>query len=259
MSENKKSINNKKSKPFSIAENNPSGDDNLISRGLYFSRKGETDQALAYFLKASKIEESYLVLYNIGCLYYKKGEYKKAVLNLEKSRKIDPSFFLSSLITGLCYSRLGNMKAAQANFINVLMIDPANKTAATALSILLQNQGRIKESVKILSRLSDSHKNDAAIKKLKTDILFSSEDMEETASAIKELKRESKSYKDFDTYINSIPVEIYNDKYGTISDKISNLEINRTKKNLISLSLCHLLKGDTDSAIDYLMEARVAI
>ena len=233
--------------------------DNLIAKGIEFSRKGKVDEALNSFLEASKINESYLILYNIGCLYYKKGEYKKSVFNLEKSRKLNPAFSLSSLIAGLCYSRLGNTKAAQSNFINVLMIDPDNKTAATALSILLQNQGRIKESVKILSRLSESYKDDASIRKLKTDILFSLENIEETASAIKELKKDSPSYKSYDDFINSVPVEIYNDKYGTLSEKISSLEYEKTKKSLISLSLCHLLKGDTDSAIDYLMKARVAI
>lgn len=233
--------------------------DNLITKGIEFSRRGQIDEALNAFLEASKINESYLILYNIGCLFYKKGDYKKSVFNLEKSRKLNPAFPLSSLIAGLCYSRLGNTKAAQSNFINVLMIDPDNKTAATALSILLQNQGRIKESVKILSRLSESHRDDASIRKLKTDILFSLENIEETASAIKELKKDSPSYKSYDDFINSVPVEIYNDKYGTLSEKISSLEYETTKKSLISLSLCHLLKGDTDSAIDYLMKARVAI
>ncbi len=249
----------KKLENFTLIKNDKPGEKSLISRGISFSKKGKTDKALECFLKASKTEESYLILYNIGCLYYKKGEYKKSIFNLEKSRKLNPDFSLSSLITGICYSRLGNLKAAQSNFINVLMIDPGNKTAATALSILLQNQGKIKESVRILSRFSESDNNDAAIRKLKTDILFSTGNMEETASTIKDLKKESKSYKDFDEYINSIPVEVYNDKYGTISDKISNLEINKTQKNLISLSLCHLLKGDTDSAIDYLVQAKYAV
>lgn len=259
MYKEKKSGLNIKSENFAITENDIPKEENLISRGIFFSRKGKTDEALECFLKASKTEESYLVFYNIGCLYYKKGEYKKSIFNLERSRKLNPAFPLSSLITGICYSRLGNLKAAQSNFINVLMIDPGNKTAATALSILLQNQGKIKESVKILSRFSESDNNDAAIRKLRTDILFSTENIEETASTIKDLKKESKSYKDFDEYINSIPVEVYNDKYGTISDKINNLETNKTQKNLISLSLCHLLKGDTDSAIDYLVQAKYAV
>ncbi len=258
MSREKESRLNIESKNFTTNKNDIPEEENLISRGIFFSRKGNIDEALECFLQASKTEENYLVLYNIGCLYYKKGEYKKSIFNLEKSRKLNPAFPLSSLITGICYSRLGNLKAAQSNFINVLMLDPDNKTAATALSILLQNQGKIKESVKILARLSESD-NNTAIRKLRTDILFSTENIEETASTIKDLKKESKSYKDFDEYINSIPVEVYNDKYGTISDKISNLEINKTKKNLISLSLCHLLKGDTDSAIDYLLQARYAV
>lgn len=231
----------------------------LIIKGIEFSGTGKNDDAVKCFTAASEIKEDYLLFYNIGCLYYKNGDYKKSVINLEKSRRMNPDFFMSSLITGLCYSRLQNIKAARANFINVLMHDPDNRIAATALSILLQNQGKIGESVKILNRLSKSHKDDKRIKKLKTDILFSSGNSRETAEAIKEIKKESESYRSYDDYINSISVDIYNDKYGTMAEKISTLENNKTQKNLISLSLCHLLKGDTDSAIDCLMEARAAL
>jgi len=231
----------------------------LILKGIEFSGSGSIDSAVKCFTAAAEIKEDYLLFYNIGCLYYKKSDYKKSVLNLEKSRKLNPDFFMSSLITGLCYSRLRNIKAAQSNFINVLMHDPENRIAATALSILLQNQGRISESVKLLNRLKKPHKDDIRIKKLKTDILFSSGSSEETAAAIKEIKKESEAYRSYDDYINSVPVDIYDDKYGTMSEKISTLETNKTQKNLISLSLCHLLKGDTDSAIDYLMQARGAL
>jgi len=230
----------------------------LIAKGIELSGS-HIDSAVKCFTAAAEIKEDYLLFYNIGCLYYKKNDYKKGVINLEKSRKLNPDFFMSSLITGLCYSRLQNIKAARSNFINVLMHDPDNRIAATALSILLQNQGKISESVKLLNRLSKAHKDDKGIKKLKTDILFSSENSEETAAAIKEIKRESEAYRSYDDYINSVPVDIYNDKYGTLSEKITTLETNKTQKNLISLSLCHLLKGDTDSAIDFLLQARGVI
>ena len=207
----------------------------LIAKGIDLSGS-DIDSAVKCFTAAAEIKEDYLLFYNIGCLYYKKNDYKKGVINLEKSRKLNPGFFMSSLITGLCYSRLQNIKAARSNFINVLMHDPDNRIAATALSIMLQNQGKISESVKILNRLSGSS--------------------EKTAADIKEIKKESEAYRSYDDYINSVPVDIYNDKYGTMSEKITTLETNKTQKNLISLSLCHLLKGDTDSAIDFLLQAR---
>jgi len=39
-------------------------------------------------------------------------------------------------------------------------------------------------------------------------------------------------------------------------EKIDFLKSNPDRENLITLSLCHLFKGETDTAIDYLFEAR---
>ena len=58
--------------------------------------------------------------------------------------------------------------------------------------------------------------------------------------------------------LNQSPVESFTDKYGTIDDKIETLNerIKEDANSLISLSLCHLLKGDTDTAIDYLFKSK---
>jgi len=73
---------------------------------------------------------------------------------------------------------------------------------------------------------------------------------------IKIIKQKADGYRYFDEFIKSIPVDSLTDKYGTIDNKIDLLK-NKTSisgDHLISLSLCHLLKGETDTAIDYLFK-----
>jgi len=51
-------------------------------------------------------------------------------------------------------------------------------------------------------------------------------------------------------------VETLTDRFGTIDDKIQSLneKVFADSSSLISLSLCHLFKGETDAAIDYLFK-----
>lgn len=79
------------------------------------------------------------------------------------------------------------------------------------------------------------------------------------AENLKLSKKENPKYKIYDDFIKSIPAELYADKYGTIDEKIESLTTKNDKKkkrgDLIALSLCFLLKGDTSKAVDLLIEA----
>ena len=231
---------------------NPEKQEHYVELAVELVKTGKPDQAIKSFYKANSIKENYLILYNIGSLYYKKNDFKNAILVLEKSKLLNMKFHMTFLLAGVCYGRLNNFRAAETNFINVIMTEPDNVTALTALAILYHNQGRVEDSYKILAKLSGTQIKTA--KKIKNEILLQSEKNPLSGA---DLQSNPERFNKFNDFIKSIPVEILTDKYGTIEEKISRLESNpyKTRDNLISLSLCHLFSGNTDSAIDYLIEA----
>jgi len=224
-----------------------------LDLGIELVRLNMIDQALQSFKRANNIREDHLSLYNSASLYYKKNDFKTALIHLEKARKLAPCFTMISILAGICYSRLNNIRAAEVNFVNVLMADPANRTALTALSILYHNQGRINESLNLVNRVTTLYKPGTKLVKLKTGLI------KRSINGIYETKDKNYSKLDeYDKYIQSVPVEIFTDRYGTITEKIEKLETatDKNSRNLISLSLCHLFSGNTDSALEYLMAAR---
>jgi tetratricopeptide (TPR) repeat protein len=250
--------NERLSKIVDYIRHNPSDRDAFIELAVRLTEMKRFDQAIKSFYKANSIKEDFITLYNIGCLYYKKADFKNAILTLEKSKLINSRFHMNFLLTGLCYGRLNNFKAAESNFINVLMTSPENTTALTSLAVLYHNQGRVDDSLKLINRLSALKSSSDAVKKIKSEILFNSGKTAESADEMKQIKNSSEKFRDFNNYVKTIPVSILTDKYGSIEEKIQKLEDTplKTRDNLISLSLCHLFSGNTDSAIDYLIEAR---
>jgi tetratricopeptide (TPR) repeat protein len=158
---------------------------------------------------------------------------------------------------GLCYSRLNNIKAAETNFREVLNYLPYNRVALTALAIMYYNSKQYDEAIIFLNKVLDLNSSAVGIRELKNEIIFKSGKVEEFTREIKTQKKKNYGYRLYDEFIKSVPVEVYTDRYGTIDEKITKLNENEEgRDSLISLSLCHLFKGDTDRAIDYLMEAR---
>ena len=249
-----------------IIKENPTKRKLYIQLAIELTKINRYDQAIKSFNKANMLDEDYITFYNIGSLYYKKNDFKNAILALEKSKHLNNKFYMTFLLTGLCYGRLNNFKAAESNFINVIMNAPENITALTALAVLYFNQGRVDDSLEILERIYNTKNNSIkdnsdSIQKIKSEILFNSGKITESVKEIKNFKDSSVKFKHFNDYIKSIPVSILTDKYGTIEEKILRLENHpsKTSSDLISLSLCCLFSGDTDSAIDYLFEAREKI
>lgn len=230
--------------------------DSYVELGIELVKLNMIDQALQSFKRANQIKEDHLSLYNSASLYYKKNDHKTAIILLERARKLKPDFVMTSVLAGICYSRLNNIRAAEVNFVNVLMSDPANRTALTALSILYHNQGRINESLNLVNRVTTLYKPGTKLVKLKSGLIKCSINGRKYDAGSKK----NGNLAEYDKYIQSVPVEIFTDKYGTITEKIEMLETKPEKniENLISLSLCHLFSGNTDSALEYLMAAKTS-
>lgn len=229
-----------------------------INLGSIYSKTDRLPDAVRCFSRALALGHDYMTHFNLGCIYYKMAQYKKSVMHLEKSRSINGSFLHTSLVLGLSYSKLKNIRAAESNFSDVLKIDPSQRIAATALAILYHNEKKHSLAMELLEQLAEKDRESAAVRELKSEILYETGKIDESAREIKSLRKISDGYLYYDKFISSIPVDVFTDKYGTLEEKIQGLDKKDGKdaQELISLSLCYLFKGDTDRAIDLLFQAK---
>ena len=237
-----------------IINTDPTYRNAYLNLGSLYSRMNKLNKALKYYNSALELGADFITFFNIGCIYYKIGKYSNAISYLENAYRLNNNFILSKLIIGLSHSRLNNLGDAEISFTDVLKLWPDNRVALTALSIIYYNCSNFYHALRLLNKLLLLDSNNIKIRELKSDILLKIGAIDESAKEIKIIKSKAAGYKLFDEYIQSVPVEMYNDKYGTLDEKIITLQNKNSadSSNLISLSLCHLLKGDSDTAIDYL-------
>jgi len=242
----------------SIINDNPAFRKAFINLGSLYSRMDRLEDSMECYHAALKLGRDYLTYYNLGSIHYRRNEFKKAVINLEKSRDLNPAFARSAVVLGLSFSRLENLAAAESNYRDALGLDPDNRVAMTALSIIYYNSDRYEESIRLLNRILTVDSENTRIRDLKSNILYKTGRIEEYTEEIKSLRKISDGYRYFDEFIATVPVGAYTDRYGTIDEKIEILQerSDTHKESLITLSLCHLFKGETDRAIECLFEAK---
>lgn len=226
--------------------------------GSLYSRMNKLPEAIKCYESALSLGHDDITFFNMGCILYKLGNYNDALANLQKSISMNNNFALAKLVAGLSHSRLNRLSEAETCFSNVLQIWPDNRVAMTALSILYYNTGRFSLSLKLLNVLIKSDSGNIKMRELKSDILLKLGHLKESSNEIKTILKKSDGYRYFDEFVKSIPIDAFTDKYGTLNDKIKflNEKIKDNSNNLISLSLCYLLNGDTESAIDYLYKIK---
>jgi tetratricopeptide (TPR) repeat protein len=227
-----------------------------VNLGSLYSRMNRLSMAMKCYEAALALGRDYITYFNIGCIYYKMAAYHDAITNLETSSSMNAEFALSKLVAGLCYSRISELAQAENKFMCVLEIWPNNLVALTALAIIFFNQNRFNQSLQLLNKILKLNGDKIKIRELKSEILLKTGRFDESANEIKIVKKQADGYRFFDEYIQSIPIETLTDRYGTIDEKINalNKKLDEDPHNLITLSLCHLFKGNTDEAIDYLFK-----
>lgn len=243
-------------------ESDSSNREAYLNLGSLYSRMNRLGEAMECYRRALELGDDYLVHFNMGSLLYKTGEYKQAVLALEKSRRQNGSFTLTLLVMGLSFSRMRNHAAAEACFERVLELDTDNRVALTALAIIELDRKNYEHSLDLIDRILAADAANGSARRLRADVLYRMNRLDESADEIKSLRGEEDDYRAYDDFIRSIPLEIYTDRYGTIEEKIASLGEKTApgdRDGLLSLSLCYLLTGDSERAIDLLFEAKKSI
>ncbi len=232
--------------------------ESCLRQGSIYSKIDKLEEALRCYNEALVHGEDFRIHYNIGNLFYRQGKYKNAVLELDKSRRLNDSFGMSVLLMGLSFSRMGNYKAAETCYVRTLEIMPGNRVALTGLALVCIETGRLEKALSIIDRLISADRSNLNVKKLRADILYRLDKYDESAKEIKELVPLNERCRHYHDIARTIPVGVYSDRYGSLDEKICALESieekNRGQK--IALSLCYLLRGEANRAIDYLFEAR---
>ncbi len=225
-----------------------------------YSRLERYNEALSSYKKLSDLGDDYLTFYNIGRIHYKQHNYKDAVLALEKSKGINGKYVVTILLLALCYGRMKNIKAAKICFRDVLKIDNKNEAALNALAILLYEEKDYNGVLNCIEKILIINPKNKDIRKLKVKILSSMDRFPESAEELKIISSQDNAYQLYNKLVSKAPEGLYLDKYGEIDNKIGKLKDKIAKSDkpddFISLSLCCLLKGDTDEAIDYLFKAK---
>ncbi len=241
---------------ISIITTDPAFRPAYVNLGSLYSRMNHFPESIRCYEAALTLGRDYITYFNIGCTLYKMNDYSRALTTLELSVSLNKQFALSKLVAGLCHSRLNNFAEAEIFFLDVLKIWPDNRVSLTALAIIYYNKNNFDYSLQMLNRILYLDINNIKLRELKSDILLKIGRIDESVKEIKIIKQKADGYKYFDEFIKSIPVDFLTDKYGTIDKKIDTLKNKKNidGNNLISLSLCHLFKGETDTAIDYLFK-----
>lgn len=243
---------------ISIIKTDPKFRPAYANLGSLYSRMNKLPEAMKCYETALSLGHDDITFFNIGCIFYKLANYSEALANFEKSIAINKNFALSKLIAGLCYSRLNLINDAETCFSHILHLWPDNRVAMTALAIIYYNTGRFSLSLKLLNLLLQNDTENIKMRELKSDILLKLGHLEESSNEIKTLLKKSDGFRYFDEFVKSIPIDVFTDKYGTLENKIKvlNNKSYHDSNNLISLSLCYLFNGDTETAIDYLYKIK---
>ncbi|HDP79706.1 MAG TPA: tetratricopeptide repeat protein [Spirochaetes bacterium] len=229
-----------------------------ITRGAAFVRMNRTAEGMRCFREALRHGDDYRVYYTIGSVFYKQGKFKKAVLELEKSRRLNDGFGPADLLLGLSFNRLGNYRAAEASFLRALDLMTENRVALMGLAVLYYDTGRPEKALECIDRLRIHDIKNMNLRKFRADILYRLRKLDESAEEFKELALEKDRFRSYTDLARAIPKDVYTDKYGTLAKKISALESSheKSREQLVALSLCYLLGGDSGRAIDCLFGAR---
>jgi len=115
---------------------NPSSANAYYGLGFIYDKKGDLDKAVANFTKAIEIDPALTdAYYNRGFAYYKKGAFDQSISDYGKVIELSPNSADAFYGRGLVYSKKGNLDQAIADFNKAIEVRPAFALAYDALAV----------------------------------------------------------------------------------------------------------------------------
>jgi tetratricopeptide (TPR) repeat protein len=118
---------------------------NNLGRALF--ARGRTDEAIAEFVAALRIDPDEKSYNNLGDALLKEGRTEEAVAQYRKALQVDPAGADAHYNLGIVALRQGRTEEARAEYSEALRINPALAEAWNNLGNILFQQGRVEEAI----------------------------------------------------------------------------------------------------------------
>ena len=143
------------------------------------------EDAVSYYKKALKYEESTYSHIGIGNAFSRLGNKEEAIKHYEKAIELEPDYALSYNNLAAAYSEVGRNDEAEENFLKAIEMDPENPQTLYGIGLLYSKIGKLKEAKEYLLK---AEKKEEKLEYLKPHI-------KETMDIIEGVKRKEKKEK----------------------------------------------------------------
>jgi protein O-mannosyl-transferase len=120
--------------------------------GLAYFYKGDQDQALAYYTKASELQPDAKVWSNMGMIFFNKGNLPEAQKVYEKSVALDPKFVDARRNLGSTYAMQGRFKEAIVQFHEAIKYAPDQAVLYFFLGSAYKDSGDVTNAQRFLDK-----------------------------------------------------------------------------------------------------------
>ena len=113
-----------------------------IENGVSFYNKGQYDQAITAFTKATKLDPDDAVTYvDLATSYMATGQQSHALASLDQAIALDPEYSKARIMRANIHVSMGKYTHAFADYESILSYDPTHKIANDYLALALSYRG----------------------------------------------------------------------------------------------------------------------
>jgi tetratricopeptide (TPR) repeat protein len=262
---------------------NPAFRPALMNLGAVFGRLRRPEKSVVYYEAALRLGADEAVHFNLGSEYYQLKQYEKSAAHLIASLKINPRFLRAHVLLAYVYEARKLPEKSELYFRNALKIEPGSRIAVLGLLLNLSRQDKHAEALQICERFLKHSPSDETVQAMRAGLLLETGDYQASTEELQRLGRENQGYRGFADHIQKAresregeSSEFFAGIRERIQERSSSLrarveerkrarEAGKSRptvdagddaKDMVDLSLMYLFSGETDKAMQFLVQAR---